>query len=224
MGRSRRSGDRPRTLADDVALVFLAGAFVLLGLLWATPANSQTIDHTDVVRAAKAAAIAAGINVDQDDCSRFEVTKRAAALLASEGAGLLSKETGANCQGYATDIIAYKSGAIVDVLGSGPDGPNTVHWLIQAPVDPSRWRPPLSVSSVVPEPTPMPPPPLPSDQADLAAINSKLDQLLYSMDQLRQQQATDTEKIETRINDVVTNAKKSAAPLILKILSLGMAK
>jgi hypothetical protein len=59
---------------------------------------------------------------------------------------------------------------------------------------------------------------------DLAALDAKLTTILYQIEQLRQQQAADTDRIETRINEVVANAKKSAAPLILKILSLGLAK
>jgi hypothetical protein len=113
---------------------------ILLMLAVSVNLSAQTIDHTDVVRAAKAAVIAAGVNVDADDCSRFKVTALAAAQLASEAAGLLSKPGGANCASFATDIIAYSSGAIVDVLGAGADGPNTPHWMVQGAVDPSRWR------------------------------------------------------------------------------------
>jgi hypothetical protein len=212
----------------------MAAMLVLLGLLWATPATSQTIDHTDVVRQAKAAAIAAGVAVDHDDCSRFEVTMRVVQLLASEQAGLLDKPTGANCRGYATDIVAYRNGVIVDILGAGPEGPNSPHWMTLSPVDPARWRPPINLNPAPPTPTPPPadPPSPPPDPADsLATIDAKVDRLLYAVEQLRQQQAADTEKlssevshVETRLNEVVAGAKRSAAPLILKILSLGTVK
>src|ERR1043165_567774 len=148
MGGSLRPGDdhHVRPLVDDRSLGTLAAYlsvtfmlafwFVIIGLLWATPAYPRGSDHTDIVRTATAAAVAAGVDVDRDDCSRFEVTKRAAMLLANEQAGLLDKPGGANCQGYATDIIPYRAGVIVDILGAGPDGPNTVHWIPLSPVDP----------------------------------------------------------------------------------------
>jgi hypothetical protein len=223
------------TLAAYLSVAFvLALWFVLIGLLWATPAYpaavEQAVDHTDIVRTAKAAAVAAGVDVDRDDCSRFEVTKRAAMLLANEQAGLLDKPGGANCQGYATDIIAYRSGVIVDILGAGPDGPNTAHWIPLSPVDPSRWRPPLEPAPTSPVPTPVPAPvpgepglPVPAT-ADLAAVNAKLDSILYAVEQLRQQQTADTEKVQSQIDQVVKNAERSTVPLILKILSLGTVK
>jgi hypothetical protein len=84
---------------------------------------------------------------------------------------------------------------------------------------PAQFQP---VPTTTPPPTPAGLQPEPT--SDLAAVSAKLDAMLSQIEQLRQQQAADTDRIETRINEVVAGAKKSAAPLILKILSLGLAK
>lgn len=83
-------------------------------------------DKSSVVAEAKAEAKAAGFvySKSSPECpDRFEITKRAAWKLQSEGGGLLSKTSGNNCQGYAVDIIAYPDGYIYDILnGTAPDG------------------------------------------------------------------------------------------------------
>jgi hypothetical protein len=100
----------------------------------------------DVIRRAKADVIATGIDPDASECNRFEITKRAAAYLSAEypEAGLLYKPTGNNCEECAVDIICLKDGTIIDILGSGEEGPNTPIWMINSiRVDPNRWRAPL---------------------------------------------------------------------------------
>ena len=147
----------------------------VLALLVATPTFAQTKDHTDVIAAAKAAAIAAGVDVDSSECARFEVTKRAALLLAGEGAGLLFKNSGNNCAERSVDIIAYPSGRIFDILGAGGDGPNTAHWIELTPVTPDRWRAPFDV--VTPTPAPAPPATVEDHDAMLHRIEASLEQL-----------------------------------------------
>jgi len=191
---------------------------------------SQNVDHREIVAAAKAQTIAAGINPDapaSDECARFEVTKRVAIALQAEGAGVLLKPTGNNCQGFAVDIIAYKDGTIVDILGGGPQGPNTPMWVVNPTrVDPSRWAAP-------PEPQAQPPAAsdLPPDITDLLnavrRMDARLEAIQQSLESLRESQATDTEKIQQQINQVVKDTEKSvqdSAPLILRILSLGIVK
>lgn len=110
-------------------------------------------DKSSVVAQAKAEAEAAGFvySKSSPECpDRFEITKRAAWKLQSEGAGLLSKTFGNNCQGYAVDIIAYPDGYIYDILnGTAPDG-NGPMWNPAGcgPVGgngtcPDRYRPPI---------------------------------------------------------------------------------
>ncbi len=53
-------------------------------------------------------------------CGAFKIVATAA-LAIGNGAGLLSKPDGNNCQGYSVDIIAYQDGYIYDVLGSSGD-------------------------------------------------------------------------------------------------------
>jgi hypothetical protein len=114
-------------------------------------------NRLDIIRLAKHEVINSGIDPDKDECARFEITKLAAFKLSKEypEVGLLSKPVGNNCEGYAVDIICLIDGTIIDVLGSGNEGPNTPLWLEQAPVPPSRWRPPIPIIE-----KPIPPEPL----------------------------------------------------------------
>jgi len=194
-------------------------------MLWVLLLLIQQTDHTDVVRTAKAAVLAAGINPDapaQDECARWEITRRTALLLANERAGLLDKPTGNNCKDFAVDIIAYPDGTIVDILGSGREGPNTPQWLVNPnKVDPTRWR----AAPALEESTPTLPNLQPiSSTPDFTSMDVKLERILFLLDQLQQQQKADTEKLQIQIDTVVKNAEKSATPLILKILSLGIAR
>jgi hypothetical protein len=179
---------------------------------------TQTIDHTQIVAAAKQQVIAVGINPDADECNRFEVTKRVAAALRDEGAGLITKPSGNNCQGFAVDAIMYRDGTVVDILGSGPEGPNTPHWLIQPNKRPtSDWAPPPSTEV----PKAEPPATVEDHDAILRRIEAHVEALRTEVAALRELQLQDTEKIQQQIDQVVKNAEKSAAPLLLRILSLG---
>lgn len=118
---------------------------LLCSLFLNIAAFAQQTPHVDIVAQAKAAAIATDHDPDApgqaDECNRFDVTNRAAAALAAEGAGVLEKLTGNQCLGRAVDIIAYPDGTIVDVLGLGNEGPNTPMWQINPDkVDRNRWR------------------------------------------------------------------------------------
>jgi len=95
------------------------------------------------VAAVKAQLEAQGVNLS-GPCGAFAITKRVAWGLRGHGYGLLSKPSGNNCDGYATDIVMRNdgSGDIVDVLGDGGNG-NRPLWGISDTVEPSRWRPPV---------------------------------------------------------------------------------
>lgn len=75
-------------------------------------------------------------------CGAFAITKQVAWDLRHGGAGLLSKPSGNNCEGYATDIIAYHTVAY-DILGDGGNA-NNPQWA-ETDVDDlaARWRPPV---------------------------------------------------------------------------------
>ncbi len=223
----------------------MAAMLLLLGLLWATPATGQTVSHVDVVRLAKAQVVnearidpdGPGPDPSQPECPRFEVTRRAAVMLAGEGAGLLDKPTGNRCRGFAVDIIAYRDGTIVDVLGNGNEGPSTPMWLINVnKVDPSRWRPPPPLETTTPAPAPTPPeppppappappaptpPPLPTPSPvtanEIVALNARIDQVLYALEQLRMQgeiNGAKTEHVEARLNEVVAGAKSLGVKML----------
>lgn len=79
-----------------------------------------------------------------------------------EGAGILSKPSGHNFNGYATDIVVYKDGRHFDVLVDGEGEARPTWRLITNPptVDPARWRAPIN-PNMTPGPDPEPPPPPP---------------------------------------------------------------
>src|SRR5437773_305690 len=73
---------------------------VSLLLLVAAPAFAQS--HDDVVAAVKAELEARHVDLS-GPCGAFAITKRVAWRLRNDGAGLLPKSGGTNCEGYSTD-------------------------------------------------------------------------------------------------------------------------
>jgi len=152
------------------------------------------------VEIVKAQLEAQGVNVSTP-CGAFKITKGVAERLAHTGAGLLSKPSGNNCDGFAVDIIAYADGRIFDILiDSG--GANEPTWDAKGEVDPSRWVP-VPPSKGPSEAIPDPPVTNPSGSACkcnleplegslegitalLKAIGPKLDMVLVHLDDLDQ--------------------------------------
>jgi hypothetical protein len=91
-----------------------------------------------VVREVKADLERRGMSLS-GPCGAFEITKRVAWQLRAEGAGVLTKPDGENCQGFAKDIVAYPDGRIFDMLidGGGTNGPA---WQDKGTVSPERYR------------------------------------------------------------------------------------
>jgi hypothetical protein len=198
----------------------LVGIVCILAL--ATSAAAQTPDHTEVVRAAKAAAIAAGIDVDASECARFEVTKRAAALLIAEGAGLLEKTSGNRCEDRAVDIVAFPSGRIFDVLGAGEEGPNTPHWMELTPVSPERWRAPFDVVAPAPAPAPEPPATVEDHDAALHRIEAQLEALRADLAALKTAETEEHAHTRAEIaafREAAKRASNKALEIIPSILS-----
>lgn len=113
-----------------------------------------------LVEAVKAHLEAIGTNLS-GPCGAFAITQRVAWELRSTGAGLLSKPAGNNCDGYATDIICYPNGQLIDILtdGGGANGPS---WNTSDVVDPARYRPAFDPGDgVLTAPPPSDPPPVP---------------------------------------------------------------
>lgn len=136
-------------------------------------------NHADVVASVKSQLVARGVSL-VDACGAFAITKRVAWQLRAEGAGLLDKPSGNNCQGYAADIVMYPDGTAIDTLidAGGTNGPT---WDVIDPIDPARYRPAIDPGDVVvqpPAPTPDPPPPAPTPVPFPA---DRLDELLQSV-------------------------------------------
>ncbi len=96
------------------------------------PADAATKhgNHVAEITAAKAQLAAPPQNMtwipgtSNYECNRFEITRLAAQMIGG-GAGLLSKTSGTNCQGFSVDIIAFPDGYIYDAVGgSSGDGAN----------------------------------------------------------------------------------------------------
>jgi len=96
-------------------------------------------DQTSLVAQIKADLVSRGVDLT-GPCGAFEITKRVAWALRNDQAGLLSKPSGNNCQGYSTDIIIYPDGYNYDILGSGGEA-NTPQWLAGSLIDPTRYVP-----------------------------------------------------------------------------------
>ena len=149
-------------------------------------------NHQNLVATVKAALLAQGADLS-GPCGAFRITKNVAWALRSEGAGLLAKPSGNNCEGYATDIVMYPDGAIFDILIDG-GGANTPAWNAGAPVNPNGYRPAIDPGPVpVPVPTPTPPPTTPPPDlrgvlSAIAALDTKIDALSTAVAALAQAQ------------------------------------
>jgi hypothetical protein len=131
-------------------------------------------------------------------CGAFRIVQLTAWRLKATGAGLLAKPSGNQCQGFATDIIAYPDGRIYDVLVDG-GGANTPAWQADAPVDASRYRPATDPHIDDAPATPDTPPAHALTQADLDRAVASIE----SHDDLN------TQKVQTQIDQVVKNAEQT---------------
>lgn len=145
---------------------------------------SQGWAQTDVVASVKANLLARGVNLS-GECGGFAITQRVAWQLRGTGAGLLSKPSGSNCQGFSTDIIAYADGRIVDIL-SDSGGSNGPQWNPGEPVDASRWRAafdPGDSPNPAPTPQPTPAPVLTIDYTRVQSIVAQEVQKIYDQNE-----------------------------------------
>ena len=155
-------------------MVRRSSAVVFVWFLLASPALAQP----EVVASVKAELVARGVSL-VDSCGGFQITKRVAWRLRATGAGLLSKPSGNQCEGYAVDIIAYADGRIVDILtdAGGQNGPT---WGPGEPVEASRWRPAIDPGDAggpsVPPPSGPSGPSVPV-YTDLTPVLNRLDSL-----------------------------------------------
>lgn len=161
---------------------------LLVVCLLSAPLRAQ--DQTALVAQVKTDVLGRGVDLS-GPCGAFAITERVAYRLRADGAGTLHKPTGNHCRERATDIIAYPTGTVVDILIDG-GGTNEPAWhRLPEPADPSRWRPVLENPDGGAPPPPPPPGPTPApSEPDLGAIKDALERLeaaLLTHD--RQQQA-----------------------------------
>lgn len=129
----------------------------VLALLIPTAALAQ--GHADVVAAVKAELQSQGKDLS-GSCGAFQITKRVAWRLRAEGAGLLSKPGGNNCDGFSVDYIVYPDGRGADILGDSGTA-NIPGWgegtdaAEQADFR-TRWRPAIDPGDTVTPPAPPP--------------------------------------------------------------------
>lgn len=127
------------------------------------PAEGQTPDHGETpapvypflitpsasgsyVAAIKAHLLARGTDLS-GPCGAFQITKTVAygLSLMNPAYGLLSKTSGNNCQGYATDVVMRDNGEGFDILGDGGNA-NNPQWTSTGVDDgKNRFRPALQV-------------------------------------------------------------------------------
>lgn len=138
-------------------LIFLSVLFSLTAVFgFQQTVLAQTIpNHLDIVTKIINDLKQQGVNLN-GPCGAFQITDRVAWELRSEGAGILSKPTGNNCQGFSTDIVVYKNGLHFDVVGAGGCQNNPL-WNSAGLVDPNRWREPINPANLAPVPPDTPP-------------------------------------------------------------------
>jgi hypothetical protein len=139
----------------------LLTSFILITTLIGVAAPAIAAPHadrSDVVGAAKADLQRIGKDLS-GPCGALLIVKVAAWRLRSDGAGLLSKPSGNNCDGFAVDIIAYSDGEIYDVLADS-GGENRPSWGSGGNVGADRYRaavdPGFDTSTAPSPPTPVP--------------------------------------------------------------------
>ncbi len=110
--------------------------------------------------------------------------------LQRDGAGLFAKTSGSNYDGYSLDVLIYRSGHVIDVLGD-PENEANPQWSYTGPEgesgrgDLSKWRPavdPATLEGGQPQPEPAPVPQV--DPLDTAALRSALLEIRTEVDAL----------------------------------------
>lgn len=174
------------------------------------PHDRIEADHTDVVVAVKAQLDAQGVSLAGPD-GAFAITSRVAWRLRMEGAGLLAKPGGNQSHGYATDIVMYPDGSLVDILGDG-GGANTPRWDVTGEIRPtSQYR--AAIDPGDPDPAPAMPPldrieglfdiSIENQERLAEAARLRFDAIDASLETLRQDFAVATNALRFALKDVV---------------------
>lgn len=190
-------------------------------------AASAVAQSANDVAAVKARLLAEGKDLS-GPCGALAITKRVAWQFRATGAGLLDKPNGNQCEGFATDIIAYPTGLICDILSDG-GGVNGPQWGCGEVVDASRYRVAVDPGDTpLPVPVPQPPPahaPLPSVDLSpiliqLSALQSRMANLDGQIARLLEQQHADTAAIRDDIKSFRDAAGSYVKDMLKYVLPL----
>lgn len=157
-----------------------------------TPVTFTIPQALDKLTDVKARLLASGQDLS-GPCGAFKIVKQFAYEQRGLSAGLLSKPSGNNCEGFSVDWILFPDGSGSDVLGDA-GGANIPQWDV-GPPDPtmvSRYRAvtedPGFLSGAPSPVTPPPQPPADPNEADLTArvgaLEAALAHLLASQETL----------------------------------------
>lgn len=132
-------------VAEIIGIFGPEDAVALTAAQLATPgavAAGPDAGSASLVQSVKDGLIARGAPLS-GACGAFSITKRVAWALRASGGGLLSKPSGNNCEGYSTDIVAFKGVGVTRIFdmlidGGGTNGPTWSEGTPIAGLD--RWR------------------------------------------------------------------------------------
>jgi hypothetical protein len=151
-------------------------------------------DNTDVVAKVKNDLAARGMDFT-GPCGAFSITRRVAWALREEGAGLLQKTSGNNCEGCAVDVVFYRDGTWVDCLVNS-ETENRPAWQVgQDKLDPGRWIAPTQMDPDVP-PNPAPAPAPVPDGGVLDKLSTDVEHLIDVMEELDKSVAGLSQRID----------------------------
>lgn len=163
---------------------------------------SSAFAQPGVVENVKAQLVARGMDLS-GPCGALQITKRVAWMLRGQGAGLLEKASGNQCESRAVDILVFQDGHGFDILtdGGGANGPS---WADVPIADgAARWRPVVAdpdAGVIVAPPTPPPNPPV-----DLSAVLAKLADIRETQERIytdeTNQRRDQTTQIVAAVND-----------------------
>jgi hypothetical protein len=160
--------------------------------------------QSGVVDNVKATLVARGVDLS-GPCGALQITKRVAWMLRGQGAGLLEKATGNQCENRAVDIIVFNDGHGFDILtdSGGANGPS---WADVPIADgAARWRPVVADPDAGVIIQPPPPPPVPPSTVDLSAVLSKLAEIRDTQERIYADETNQRKDQTTAIVSVVNS-------------------
>ena len=119
----------------------------------------------------------------------FSIVNAIAWALRGDGAGLFEDTSGSHYNGCSLDVLIYRSGHMIDVLGDAENNAKP-QWSYTGPGgesgqgDVSKWRPAVDPATLEDGPQPQPPPAPQPGPIDAAALKSALLEIRVEVDAL----------------------------------------